>query len=105
MNPTVLNAAGLLLIGSGAVSFPGVPGHEPDLAKARQGHRKMVAAYDLIRRATPGAGSYVNESSFFDTDWGEQYWGIHYPRLCEIKREVDPMGLFWGHHLIGSEWL
>ena len=63
----------------------------------------MCKAYSIIKTATPFAGSYVNESSYFDEDWGILYWGNHYERLRKIKHEVDPGGLFTGHHLVGSE--
>jgi FAD/FMN-containing dehydrogenase len=63
----------------------------------------MAKAFAILKHATPGAGSYVNESSYFDKDWGELYWGKHYARLRDIKRAVDPTNLFTGHHLVGSE--
>ena len=52
--------------------------------------------------ATPGAGSYVNESDYFDTNWGDQYLGEHYSRRCAVKANVDPDGLFRGRHLVGD---
>ena len=104
MNPAVLNAAGLFIIaGAQQSAFVGVKGHEPDMAKGKASHTKMCKAYAIIETATPGAGSYVNESSYFDKDWGKLYWGDNYEQLLKIKREVDPTGLFTGHHLVGSE--
>jgi len=104
MNPAVLNAAGLFIIAGGQESaFPGAAGHEPDMATAEASRAKMANAYSIVQTATPGAGGYVNESSYFDEDWGDLYWGTNYAKLLKIKREVDPTGLFTGHHLVGSE--
>lgn len=103
VNPTSLDAAGLFIIAGGAQAFPGLPGHEPDLAALRADRTRMKAAFDIVYAATPGAGSYVNESDFHDQDWANAYWGTNYPRLLEIKNKYDPTGVFWGHHLVGSE--
>ena len=103
MNPSVLDAAALIIVSSGKQAFPGVPGHEPDKARARDGLAQLHRAYEILRDATPGAGSYVNESDYHDEDWQHQYWGRHYPRLLQIKQHYDPSGLFYGHHLVGSE--
>jgi FAD/FMN-containing dehydrogenase len=103
MNPKVLDAAGLFILAGGQSAIPGVPGHEPDVPAGRAELARLRKAFDIVRDATPGAGSYVNESDYFDQDWGNLYWGEHYARLCQIKKAVDPDGLFCGHHLVGSE--
>jgi FAD/FMN-containing dehydrogenase len=51
----------------------------------------------------PGAGSYVNETDYFQEDWQRAFWGANYPRLARIKRRYDPAGLFTVHHGVGSE--
>ena len=53
--------------------------------------------------ATPGSGSYVNETDWFESDWQRSFWGGNYDRLLRIKRQVDPAGLFVCHHCVGSE--
>ncbi|MCH2136601.1 MAG: FAD-binding oxidoreductase [Phycisphaerales bacterium] len=104
INPKVLAAAGLFIIAGGQESaFPGVEGHAPDMNEAKAQRDRMKHAYDIIRSATPGAGSYVNESSYFDEDWQAQYWGDNYARLLAIKKKFDPTNMFTGHHLVGSE--
>jgi FAD/FMN-containing dehydrogenase len=102
MNPAVLDAAALVIVASGNRGFPGVPGHEPDLAMARRERDGVAAAMRLLRAATPGAGSYVNETDYFEPDWQRSFWGDHYPRLLAIKRTYDPTGLFSCHHCVGS---
>jgi FAD/FMN-containing dehydrogenase len=56
-----------------------------------------------LKKAAPGTGAYVAESGFFQEDWQHAYWGDNYPRLLAIKKQVDPDGLFFVHHGVGSE--
>ena len=103
MNPAVERAAALVIAAATGDGFPGVPGHEPDTAEAKTQKARVTAAMAVIRRATPGAGSYVNETDYFEPDWQRAFWGDNYPRLLAIKRKVDPGNLFTCHHCVGSE--
>ena len=103
MNPAVFRAAALIIIAADGPGFPGVPGHEPDKAAGEAAKAGVAAAMNLIRAATPGTGSYVNETDYFEPDWQKSFWGENYPRLLEIKRKYDPDGLFYCHHCVGSE--
>jgi FAD binding domain/Berberine and berberine like len=104
VNPVVFDAAALLIVGAHQESaYPGVPGHEPDLAQGRISAAKANAAIRIIRDLTPGGGAYVNEADFFEPDWQTSFWGPHYPRLLEIKRKYDPENMFRVHHGVGSE--
>jgi FAD/FMN-containing dehydrogenase len=51
----------------------------------------------------PGAGSYVAESDYFESNWQQSYWGPNYPRLLAIKQKYDPEGLFFVRHGVGTE--
>ena len=103
-NPQVLDAFALAIIaGSGPPAFPGMPGPTPDLARARDRAAAMGKAIDALRRAAPGAGSYVSESDYFERDWSTSFWGTNYPRLAAVKQKYDPAGLFFVHHGVGSE--
>jgi FAD/FMN-containing dehydrogenase len=104
INPVAMDAGALLIAASGQqYAFPGVPGREPDLAGSAARARRIGQAMALVRAATPGSGSYVNEADFFEPDWQESFWGDNYPRLLEIKRRYDPTNLFRVHHGVGSE--
>lgn len=104
IHPAVFEAAALVIVASQqSNTFPGLPGHEPDLAAGREAAGKVKAAMDLIRRATPGAGAYANEADYFEPDWQRTFWGENYPRLLEVKRRYDPENLFRVHHGVGSE--
>jgi FAD/FMN-containing dehydrogenase len=103
MNPAVYRAAALIIVAASGSGLPGVPGHEPDKAEGEGAKAGVTAAMRVIRDATPGGGSYVNEADYFEPDWQQSFWGENYQRLLEIKRKYDPEGLFYCHHCVGSE--
>jgi FAD/FMN-containing dehydrogenase len=103
-NPAVLDAFALVIIGGGGPPvYPGIPGHEPDLAIARQNAAKIGQAMNEFRKIVPKAGSYLSETNYFEDSWQESFWGSNYPRLLTIKNKYDPTGLFFVHHGVGSE--
>jgi FAD/FMN-containing dehydrogenase len=103
-NPAVLDAFALLISGAeGPPAYPGILGHEPDLATARRNAGAIEKAMDEVRRLLPNAGSYVAESNFFEEAWRESFWGSNYARLLAVKDKYDPDGLFVVHHGVGSE--
>ncbi len=105
MNPAVLDAFALAILGAGGPSaFPGLPGANPDLPVARREASAISRSIGILRRIVPGGGSYVSESDYFQADWQHAFWGAHYPRLLAIKMKYDPAGLFFVHHGVGSEY-
>jgi FAD/FMN-containing dehydrogenase len=104
MNPAVLDAFALAIIAGGhAATYPGVPGHEPDLALARQNAGKIEQSMAELRKIAPNGGSYVSETNFFEPSWQQSFWGSNYPRLRAVKAKYDPTVLFFVHHGVGSE--
>jgi FAD/FMN-containing dehydrogenase len=104
MNPKVLDAFVLAIIGGeGPPAYPGLAGHEPDLATARKQAAEVADAIKELRKLAPEGGAYFAESNFFDPAWQDSYWGTNYPRLRAIKQKYDPDGLFFVHHGVGSE--
>ncbi|MBV8102701.1 MAG: FAD-binding oxidoreductase [Verrucomicrobia bacterium] len=104
MNPAVLNAFALVIIGGGGSPvYPGIPGHEPDVTTARQEALKIGQAISEFRKIVPTPGSYVNETDYFEESWQESFWGPNYARLKTIKEKYDPTDLFFVHHGVGSE--
>lgn len=103
-NPAVCDAFALAIIASGGRrGYPGIPGHEPDVATAHREAGAIDRAMTELRKVAPEPGSYVSESNFFQNDWPQSFWGANYPRLQALKKKYDPDGLFFVHHGVGSE--
>ncbi len=104
MNPAVLDSFALAIVAEfGPPAFPGIPGHEPDLALARKDAGEIDKSMNELRKIVPDAGSYLAEGNFFERSWQQSFWGPNYPRLQAVKRRYDPAGLFFVHHGVGSE--
>jgi len=103
-NPAVLDAFALAIIASlGPPAFPGIHGHEPDVAAARRHSHQISSAMDELLKVVSHSGSYVSESDFIERSWQQSFWGSNYPRLAAVKKKYDPTGLFFVHHGAGSE--
>jgi len=104
INPAAVDAFALAICGAeGPPAYPGVAGREPDAATARPRAAAVDRAMNALRAVMPRAASYVAESNFFEADWQQAFWGANYPRLRALKEQVDPEGLFFVHHGVGSE--
>ena len=104
MNPAVLNAFALAISGAEEQpAYPGVAGHEPNVAQAHERASAIARARDELRKRVPHAGSYLAESDYFEHDWQQAFWGPNYARLLAVKSKYDPQGLFFAHHGVGSE--
>jgi len=103
-NPAVLDAFALAIIASGqGHAYPGLPGHEPDLAAARKESSAVAQAMNELRKVAPDGGAYVSESNYFEKSFGQAYWGTNYAKLEAIKKKYDPDCLFFVHNGVGSE--
>lgn len=104
MNPAVLDAFALAISAAeGPPAYPGIPGHEPDLAAARRDAAAVSRAMGALRTILPAIGCYAAESDYFEPGWQQAFWGPNYPRLLAVKDRYDPDGLFTAHHTPGSE--
>ncbi len=103
-NPAVTQSFALAIGGAyEQPAYPGVEGHEPDVAAAKRDAAAVTAAMNELRKLAPQQASYVWETDYFEPNWQESFWGDNYPRLLAIKRKYDPDGLFFLHHGVGSE--
>jgi FAD/FMN-containing dehydrogenase len=103
-NPAFLDAFALVIIGAEEPpAYPGIPGHEPNVTKARADALGIQRAMAELRKVVPDFACYVSESNYFEKEWQHSFWGANYPRLLKIKAKYDPDGLFIVHHGVGSE--
>jgi FAD/FMN-containing dehydrogenase len=101
MNPQVLDSFALVICAAeGPPAWPGIPGHEPDIADGRRDAARVTQAMQPLRALLSRSGSYMSESDYFERDWKRAYWGGNYPRLAATKRRYDPDWLFRGHHCV-----
>ncbi|KAI2470764.1 FAD-binding domain-containing protein [Annulohypoxylon bovei var. microspora] len=57
----------------------------------------------IIEAATPGAGAYMNEADFQQSNWQETFFGVNYAELLGIKTKYDPHSLLYATVAVGSE--
>ncbi len=89
MNPAVLDAVALAIVSaSSAPAMPGVAGHAPDLARAKVEAAAVRACIGEVTKVAPDGGAYVSESSYFQKDFQQAYWGPNHGRLQAIKQKV-----------------
>ena len=100
INPDALGAFALAITAAGGPWLWGGATVDPN-ARVRAG--RVHASMKALKACAPDAGSYVNETDYFQADWQRAFWGPNYPRLLRVKRRYDPAGLFTVHHGVGSE--
>jgi FAD/FMN-containing dehydrogenase len=104
MNPAVLDSFALAIASANEPpAYPGIPGHEPDVAQGRRDARVVAAAMAPLKALAERPASYLSETDYFQDDWQASFWGDHYARLTRVKDRYDPGGLFSVHHGVGTE--
>jgi FAD/FMN-containing dehydrogenase len=104
MNPAVLDAFALAIASANEPpAYPGIPGHEPDVAQGRRDARVVASAMAPLKALTERPASYLSETDYFQDDWQASFWGDHYARLTRVKDRYDPGGLFSVHHGVGTQ--
>lgn len=57
-----------------------------------------------LRDVSPGAGSYHSEGDVIEPDFQQSFYGsATYDRLFNIKKAIDPTGVFYAQNGVGSE--
>jgi FAD/FMN-containing dehydrogenase len=104
MNPAVLDSFALAIAGANEPpAYPGIAGHEPDVAKGRRDARAVASAMAPLKALAGRPGSYLSEADYFQDDWQASFWGHHYARLTQVKDHYDPGGLFSVHQGVGTD--
>jgi hypothetical protein len=102
MNPEVVEAFAWAVCGAnGPRAFSSSA--PPDRARGVAFRSRVTDAMTALREVAPNAGTYLNESDYFQADWKEAFWGANYSRLLDIKQRYDPAGLLNVHHGVGSD--
>jgi len=55
-----------------------------------------------LREITPSSGAYLNEADYYEPNWPENFFGVNYERLVEIKENYDPKSMFQVWNGIGG---
>ncbi|TQV91952.1 FAD-binding, type 2 [Cordyceps javanica] len=63
----------------------------------------MNAHQDLLRAASPVGGAYINEATFDNAHWKEDYFGANYDKLLRVKKKYDPQFVLYGPASVGSD--
>ena len=57
----------------------------------------------MLALAGSDSGAYSNEGDTLEENLALTYFGVHYPRLSKIKKQIDPTDLFIVNSGVGSE--
>lgn len=96
-NPAWRDVLMFVIIGSGWA--PGTPEDEIERINVRITQDWM----ERLRQITPGGGGYGNEGDVMEPNFGQAFFGDNYPRLYELKKRIDPWGVFYAPTAVGSE--
>jgi hypothetical protein len=78
---------------------------QKSIAEQKARHDRLQSYMDKWKAITPRGGSYHNEGDSQEPDWKQAFYGSHYPKLANIKRKWDPLGVFWAISAVRSdEW-
>ncbi len=103
-NPQVVESFALAIVAGGSKpEYRSNAPYDPYAGSALADSAAILAAAAPLRLLSPGRGSYLSESDYFEADWKRAYWGANYRRLLRIKEAYDPHGLFFAHNGVGSE--
>jgi FAD/FMN-containing dehydrogenase len=65
--------------------------------------QKMITLDWMARLRPYGPGGYLNEGDVMEPDFGDAFYGTNYPRLLQLKRQIDPYDVFWAPTAVGSD--
>ena len=57
----------------------------------------------FLKALEPDMGAYLNEADADEVDFQQSFWGANYGRLLDLKKKMDPRGLFITRRGVGSE--
>ncbi|KAH6842950.1 hypothetical protein B0I37DRAFT_407895 [Chaetomium sp. MPI-CAGE-AT-0009] len=60
---------------------------------------------DRLRAVVPDSGAYLNEATYNNPNWRQDYFGETYSALRRIKAKYDPGHVLWNEPAVGSDAL
>ncbi|TEB03994.1 FAD binding domain-containing protein [Coprinellus micaceus] len=119
VNATAVNAAQRLAVENGAfivghIVGPGTGAPKVNNAIHPKWRKQLVSKAEAqrivtnvigkaLREAAPNGAAYVNEGDLEEPNWQTEYWGSNYPRLLRLKKQYDPLGVFYARTTPGTE--
>ncbi|KAI1431296.1 hypothetical protein GGR50DRAFT_689810 [Xylaria sp. CBS 124048] len=64
---------------------------------------EMNVNQNMLKALTPGGGAYINEATYDNPDWKQDYFGANYDQLLSIKQKYDPESILYGAASVGSD--
>ncbi|KAF7923210.1 uncharacterized protein EAE98_007915 [Botrytis deweyae] len=86
-----------------AVAFLKPLAENAKLDAIRDTQTQLNSWQETLRAITPGGGSYMNEATWDNPYWKNDYYGSNYKSLLEVKKKYDPEFLFWANAAVGSD--
>lgn len=79
--------------------------YKPDITVEQLAEKQaeMNHHQDLLRAASPGGGAYINEATYDNAHWKEEYFGANYDKLLEVKEKFDSHFVLYGPASVGSD--
>ncbi|KAI1175094.1 FAD/FMN-containing isoamyl alcohol oxidase-like protein MreA [Nemania sp. FL0916] len=68
----------------------------------RSDQAQLNAWQNELRTVTQG-GAYMNEATWDNPNWKDDYFGSNYNTLLTIKQKYDPKHVFWANAAVGSD--
>lgn len=101
VNKKVLETPAFITISGGGI------GHNVSESYLREEKQKIKSAFEEILKLFPNKdrfATYGNQSSYSMKNWQSAIYGENeYQDLLNLKKEIDPEGLFTCHHCVGNE--
>ncbi|ORY67538.1 uncharacterized protein BCR38DRAFT_336856, partial [Pseudomassariella vexata] len=79
---------------------------DPTLEEPQIKQTSDTLTFDWMQRwsdVSPGAGAYMSEADYIESDFTQAFFGSNYPQLYELKQKYDLLVLFYAHTAVGSE--
>ncbi|KAL2018186.1 hypothetical protein VTK56DRAFT_1159 [Thermocarpiscus australiensis] len=64
---------------------------------------EIIAPLRAVALESEGGGAHLGEASVDEPEWQRAFYGVHCPRLLEIKRKYNPRQAFYATTAVGSE--